>query len=105
MVASRWEGAARGGGTKATGGEGERKIENSSRRHPRKFSLKRFLAVRRSWRGSRVACFWATSLEKIYRRRTDISAGGPARAAQRRRFLLRCAPLTHSRTCYTYLVP
>ena len=29
------------------------------------------------------------------------SAGDPARAAQRRRFLLRCAPLTHCTTCYT----
>ena len=37
----------------------------SSRRHPRKFGLKRFLAVRRSWRGNGVACFWATSLEEI----------------------------------------
>src|SRR6516165_3885750 len=41
------------------------KIENSSRRHPRKLALKLFLAVRRSWRGSGVALFWATSLEKI----------------------------------------
>src|SRR5262245_8375256 len=31
-------------------GGGRAKIENSSRRHPRKFSLKRFLAVKRSWR-------------------------------------------------------
>jgi hypothetical protein len=29
----------------------------SSRRHPRKFGVKRFLAVRRSSRGSGVACF------------------------------------------------
>jgi hypothetical protein len=29
----------------------------SSRPHPRKFGLKRFLAVRRSWRGNGVACF------------------------------------------------
>src|SRR5262245_57141440 len=29
------------------------------------------------------------------------AAGGPARAAQRRRFLLRCALLTHFKTCYT----
>ena len=29
------------------------------------------------------------------------SAGDPARAAQSRRFLLRCAPLTHCTTCYT----
>src|SRR5215468_4004326 len=32
-------------------GGGRAKIENSSRRHPRKFGLKRFLAVRRSWGG------------------------------------------------------
>ena len=31
----------------------------------------------------------------------SASAGGPACAALRRRFLLRCAPLTHSKTCYT----
>src|SRR6516164_8801225 len=37
----------------------------SFRRHPRKFGQKRFLAVRRSWRGNGVACFWATSLEEI----------------------------------------
>src|SRR5215471_5984331 len=38
----------------------------SSGRHPRKFGQKRFLAVRRSWRGNGVACFWATSLKKIF---------------------------------------
>jgi len=48
-------------------GGGRAKIENSSGRHPRKFGQKRFLAVKRSWRGNGVACFWATSLEKIYR--------------------------------------
>ena len=32
---------------------------------PRKFGQKRFVAVRRSWRGNGVACFWATSLEEI----------------------------------------
>src|SRR5262249_37211278 len=46
-------------------GGGRAKIENSSRRHPRRFGLKRFLAVRRSWRGNGVACFCATSLEEI----------------------------------------
>src|SRR5215475_7161864 len=50
-------------------GGGRAKIENSSRRHPRKFGLKRFLAVRRSWRGNGVARFWATSFGKNYRRR------------------------------------
>src|SRR5262245_10202359 len=57
-LSSRREREARGGGGRA-------KIENSSRPHPRKFGVKRFLAVRRSWRGNGVACFWATSLEKI----------------------------------------
>src|SRR5262249_8428100 len=47
-------------------GGGRAKIENSSRRHPRKFGQKRFLAVRRSWPGNGVACLWATSLEKIF---------------------------------------
>src|SRR5262245_12400784 len=47
------------------GGGGRAKIENSSRRHPRKSGQKRFLAVRRSWRGNGVACFCATSLEEI----------------------------------------
>src|SRR5215471_10118544 len=46
-------------------GGGRAKIENSSRCHPRRFGQKRFLAVRRSWRGNGVACFWATSLEEI----------------------------------------
>src|SRR5215471_16355181 len=50
----------------APGGRGRAKIENSSRRHPRKFGQKRFLAVRRSWRGNGVASLWATSLEKIF---------------------------------------
>src|SRR5262249_18313765 len=36
---------------------GRAKIENSSRRHPRKFGQKRFLVVRRSWRKNGVACF------------------------------------------------
>src|SRR5262249_57984656 len=60
-------GPARGGAgvsEKPLGG-GRAKIENSSRRHPWKFGQKRFLAVRRSWRGNGVACFWATSLEEI----------------------------------------
>src|SRR6516225_1709285 len=49
------------------GGGGRAKIENSSRRHPRKFGLKRFLAVREvAGAVSGVACFWATSLEKIF---------------------------------------
>src|SRR5262245_32321528 len=58
--------ASRPGVSERPLGGGRAKIENSSRRHPRKFGLKRFLAVRRSWRGNGVACFWATSLEKIF---------------------------------------
>src|SRR5262249_48291356 len=50
-------------------GGGGAKIENSSRRHPPKFGQKRFLAVRKSWRGNGVACFWATSFGKNFRRR------------------------------------
>src|SRR5262245_48385172 len=46
-----------GGRVRAPWGGGRAKIENSSRRHPRKFGLKRFLAVRRSWRKNGVACF------------------------------------------------
>src|SRR5215475_6075477 len=48
------------------GGGGLFGFKFSSRRHPRKFGQKRFLAMRRSWRGNGVACFWATSLEKIF---------------------------------------
>src|SRR6516165_12240434 len=55
-----------GGRVRAPRGGGRAKNENSSRRQPRKFGLKRFLVVRRSWRGNGVACFWATSLEKIF---------------------------------------
>ena len=40
----------------------------SSRPHPRKFGVKRFLVVRQvAGAVSGVALFWATSLEKIYR--------------------------------------
>src|SRR5262249_13205780 len=37
----------------------------SSRPHPRKFGLKRFLAVRKVLARKWGACFWATSLQKI----------------------------------------
>src|SRR5215831_19013878 len=46
----------------------------SSRTHPRKFGLKRFLAVSRSWRGSGVACFWLTSFRKKF---IGSRSGGP----------------------------
>src|SRR5262245_7005618 len=55
-------------------GGGRAKIENSSRRHPRKFGQKRFLAVRRSWRGKWGGLFWATSLEKIFGGTTTLGA-------------------------------
>ena len=43
------------------------KIANSSRPHPRKFGVNRFLVVREvAGAVSGVACFWATSLEKIF---------------------------------------
>ena len=42
------------------------KIENSSRRHPRKCGLKRFLAVRKVLAREVGACFGATSLEEIF---------------------------------------
>ena len=45
---------------------GRVKFEDWFKAHPRKLALKLFLAVRRSWRGNGVACFWATSLEKIF---------------------------------------
>jgi hypothetical protein len=38
---------------------------------PGKFGVKRFLAVRRSWRENGVACFWATSFGK------NLSAAAP----------------------------
>src|SRR6516165_10523119 len=50
-------------------GGGRAKIENSSRRHPRKFGLKRFLVVRRSWRGNGVAFFLGYLPGKNYWRR------------------------------------
>src|SRR6516164_4078161 len=55
-----------GGRVRAPLGGGRAKIENSSRPHPWKFGVKRFLVVRevlaRKWGG----LFWATSLEKIF---------------------------------------
>ena len=46
-------------------GEGARKSKIHPGAIPRKFGQKRFLAVRRSWRGKWGGLFWATSLEKI----------------------------------------
>jgi hypothetical protein len=47
-------------------GGGRAKFENSSRPHPRKFGLKRFLAVRRSWRGSGGGLFLGYLLRKKF---------------------------------------
>ena len=65
LASCELSGGCQGGRVRAPPGGGRAKIENSSRRHPRKFGQKRFLAVRRSWRGNGVACFWvATSFGK-----------------------------------------
>src|SRR6516165_4577564 len=78
--ANRWSRSRRGparmgmplnrqrGRVRAPRGGGRAKIENSSRRHPRKFGQKRFLAVRRSWRGSGWPVFGLPPWKK-YRRR------------------------------------
>src|SRR5215475_11275456 len=82
-----------GGRVRVPPGGGRSEIENSSRRHPRKFGQKRFLAVRRSWRGNGVACFWATSLEKNVRRRVIaisypfVRKHGRPLAVKRREFI------------------
>src|SRR5262249_52816051 len=59
----------RGGGGGDPQGGGRAKIENSSRRHPRKFGQKRFLVLRevlaRKWGG----LFWGYLLRKNFRRR------------------------------------
>src|SRR6516164_8504362 len=57
------------GRVRAPRGGGRAKIENSSRRHPRKFGQKRFLAVRRSWRGKWGGLFLGYLLGKNFRRR------------------------------------
>src|SRR6516225_10152299 len=57
------------GRVRAPRGGGRAKIENSSRRNPRKFGLKRFLAVRRSWRGKWGGLFLGYLLGKNFRRR------------------------------------
>src|SRR6516162_3979659 len=57
------------GRVRAPPGGGRAKIENSSRRHPRKFGLKRFLAVRRSLAGKWGGLFLDYLLGRNYRRR------------------------------------
>src|SRR5262249_19088016 len=72
---SDWN-ASRPGVSERPLGGGRAKIENSSRRHPRKFGQKRFLAVTRSWRGNGVAYF-GYLLEKIIGGVTAIVAYRP----------------------------
>src|SRR5262249_46630016 len=50
---------------------------------------------------SGVACFWVTSFRKKFIGGELTFLPMAQRRAQRRRFLLRCAPLAHSNTCYT----
>src|SRR5262249_52501965 len=61
-----WGGASRVTGVRGGPQGGLFGFKFSSRAHPRKFGLKRFLAVRKCWRGSRVACFWVTSFRKKF---------------------------------------
>src|SRR6516164_671215 len=74
------------GRVRAPRGGGRAKIENSSRRHPRKFGQKRFLAVRRSWRGKWGGLFLGYLLGKNFRRRDRDHLVPPTRmdAAVRR---------------------
>src|SRR5262249_30085044 len=83
-----------------------RRIVNAAERQ----NLRHFAVQRNAdahTRGRR-SCFLNLARSLRQGRRIDgmrtgpaTSAGDPARAAQRRRFLLRCAPLTHCTTCYT----
>src|SRR5262249_8428947 len=61
--------ASRPGVSERPLGGGRAKNENSSRRHPWKCGLKRFLAVRRSWRGKWGGVFLGYLLGKNFRRR------------------------------------
>src|SRR5262249_51698941 len=57
-----------GGRVRSPPGGGRAKIENSSRRHPRKFGLKRFLAVGKVLAGEGGGLFFGYLLEKKSRR-------------------------------------
>src|SRR6516225_11600158 len=57
----------------APGGGGARKSKIHPGAIPGNLFRNDFLAVRRSWRGNGVACFWATSLEKIFGGRSRSS--------------------------------
>ena len=70
--------ASRAGVSERPPGGGRAKIENSSRPHPRKLGVKRFLVVREvAGAVSGVACFWATSLEEIIGGETAIVSYRP----------------------------
>ena len=73
-------------------GGGRGKIENSSRPHPRKSGQKRFLVVRRSWRGKWGGLFLGYLLGKNFRGVIAISypfcrKHGRHRAVKRRDFV------------------
>src|SRR5215471_21450538 len=55
-------------------GGGRAKIESSSRPHPRKFGVKRFLVVKELLAGKWGGLFLATSLEKIFGGTTTLAA-------------------------------
>src|SRR5215831_14708367 len=55
-----------GGRVRAPWGEGARKSKIHPGAIPGNLFRNDFLAVRRSWLGNGVTCFWATSLEKIF---------------------------------------
>ena len=57
--------ASEAGVSISPGWGGRAKIEDSSKRHPRNFALKRFLRVRRSWGGESGGLFLATSFGKL----------------------------------------
>src|SRR5262245_43767389 len=59
------------------GGGGLFGFKFSSRPHPRKFGVKRFLAVRRSWRGNGVDCFGLPPWKKF-----SAARPRPSRSAQ-----------------------
>src|SRR6516165_10740850 len=81
-------------------GGGRAKIENSSRPHPRKCGVKRFLMLRevlaRKWGG----LFWATSFGKNFRRR-DRDHLAPPGGWMQQSAVPRCAILSVGSTGVT----
>src|SRR5215472_18797472 len=55
-----------GGRVRAPWGEDARKSKIHPGAIPGNLFRNDFLAVRRSWRGNGMACFWVTSLEEIF---------------------------------------